>query len=46
MVSISKTLVKFICWVFQYKVCGKNVLKFLGAFLLVPYFHNMIDRCL
>ena len=43
MVSISKTLGKFICWVFQYNVCWKNLWKFLGAFLLVPYFQNMIE---
>ena len=37
MVSISKTLGKFICWVFKYNVCLKNLWKFLGAFLLVHY---------
>ena len=43
MVSISKTLGKLICWVFQYNVCWKNLWKCLGAFLLVPYFQNMIE---
>ena len=28
MVSIYKTLGKFICWVFQYNVCWKNLWKF------------------
>ena len=43
MVSISKTLGIFICWIFQYNDYWKNLWKFLGAFLLVPYFHNMIE---
>ena len=43
MVSISKTLGKFIYWVFQYKVCWKNLWKFLGAFLLFPYYQNKIE---
>ena len=42
MVSIYKTLGKFICWVFQYNVCWKNLWKFLGVFLLVHYFQNEI----
>ena len=37
MVSISKTLGKF-----QYNNCWKNLWKFLGTFLLVHYFQNMI----
>ena len=37
---------KSIWWVFQYNDCGKNLWKFLGTFLLVPYFQNMIDGCL
>ena len=37
MVSIS------IGWDFQYNVCWKNLWKFLGAFLLVPYFQSMIE---
>ena len=43
MVSISKTLGKFICWVNQYNVCWKNHWKILGVFLLVPYFQSMIE---
>ena len=43
MVSISKTLGKFICWVFQYNDCWKNLWKFLGTFLPVHYFQNMIE---
>ena len=43
MVSISKTLGKLICWVFQYNICWNFFWKFLGAFLLVPYFQNMIE---
>ena len=39
MVSIYKTLGKFICLVFQYNVCWKNL---LGVFLLVHYFQNEI----
>ena len=31
------------CWVFQYYVCWKNLWKFLGASLLVPYFQNTIE---
>ena len=33
MVSISKTLGKLICWVFQYNICWNFFGKFLGAFL-------------
>ena len=42
MVSIYKTLGKFLCLVFQYNVCWKNLWKFLGVFLLVHYFQNEI----
>ena len=43
MVSISKTLGKFICWVFQYNDCWKNLWKFLGVFLCLWYFQNIIE---
>ena len=42
MVSIYKILGKFICRVFQYNVCWKNLRKILGVFLLVYYFQNKI----
>ena len=42
-VSISKILGKCIHWVFQYNICWKNLWKFLGDFLLVHYFQNMIE---
>ena len=44
MVSISRTIGKFTCWVFRFNECWKNLWKFLGSFLLVPYFQNMIER--
>ena len=43
MVSISKTLGKFIHWVFQYNDYWKNLWTFLGAFLFFSYFQNMIE---
>ena len=43
MVSISKTLGIFIFCIFQYNDYWKNLWKFLGAFLLVPYSQNMIE---
>ena len=38
MLSIFKILGKSLCWFLQCNNCWKN----LGAFLLVPYFQNMI----
>ena len=43
MVSIYKTLGKFICWVFQYNGFWKSLWKLLEAFLLDHYFHNVIE---
>ena len=43
MVLVYKRLGKFICWVFQYNGYWKNLWKFLGVFLMVPYFQNMIE---
>ena len=41
-VYIYKVGGKSICWVFQYNDCGENLWKFLGTFLLVPNFQNII----
>ena len=34
--------IQSICWVFQYNNCAENLWKYLGTFLLVPNFQNMI----